>query len=367
MYRSLKGYIIFAVIAVIAAFMVYSQYIAKELERESEMVSRVYGSFCARATEDETSVIFDEIITKINFPVIVTSPNGKVIGSRNVKVVSEGVISALDRTHKPVRIEYQGKLLAFVHYGSSLARRLLKLAPFIETGLALLLVLIGIIWLYTLKRSEENAIFAGMAKETAHQLGTPISALIGWHELICAKGTSTLGEKDKSIREHFKEDLDRLSSVATRFHKIGSPPEFEPCVLNEVMKKVVEYLRDRISGRVKIIEHYDSELKVSLDRELFSWAIENLIKNSVDAGSNLIKITTKRNKYIKLTVEDNGADIPKPLCRRLFSPGYTTKEYGWGIGLALTKRIVRMHGGKISYQANKGTKGSCFTILLPIR
>lgn len=337
--------------------MVYSQFMAKELEKESEAVSRVYGRFCASATEDETSVIFDEIITKINFPVIVTSPEGEVIAARNVNSTSPADIAKLDREHKPVEIIYQGDTLALVHYGNSRARRLLKLAPLVEIFLGLLLVAIGVIWLYTLKRSEENAIFAGMTKETAHQLGTPISALLGWKELI----------KDKEIKQAFSEDLERLQGVATRFYKIGSPPEFKRQSVNQVVKSVIHYLGTRISKKVKIIERYKASREVNIDSELFSWAIENLIKNSIDAGSTEIKVTTQENKYLELIVEDNGTGVSRNLQKKMFSPGYTTKEYGWGMGLSLTKRIVRMHHGKIIYKSHKEKKGTKFTILLPLK
>jgi len=355
MYRSLKGYLIFAGLAVIAVFLVYSQRMARELEKESETTSRVYGRFCASVTEDETSVIFDEIVTKINFPVIVTSPDGEIIASRNVKSTTPAVVSGLDKEHEPVKIEYQGKTLAWVHYGNSLARRLLKLAPIVEVLLGILLVVIGIIWLYTLKRSEENASFAGMAKETAHQLGTPISALMGWKELI----------KDEKIKSSLSEDLERLSWVATRFHKIGSQPEFKLLPVDVVIKQSIEYMRGRTSKKVKITGDCQANPKVNIDPELFAWALENLIKNGVDAGGTEIKISTQSNSWLKIMVEDNGTGVPKKLARKMFSPGYTTKEYGWGIGLPLAKRIVLMHYGKITYRPNKGGKGSLFTILLP--
>ncbi|MCK4352045.1 HAMP domain-containing histidine kinase [candidate division WOR-3 bacterium] len=362
MYRSLKGYLIFAGLAVLIAFLIYSQYTAKELEKEAATISRVYGRFCASATEDETSVIFDEIIAKINFPVIVTSQGGAIIAARNVKSADKATILRLDKMHTPVKIEYRDKILAFVHYGDSRARTLLKFAPFAEIFLGILFLAIGIIWFYTLKRSEENAIFAGIAKETAHQLGTPISSLMGWQELI----------KDKKIKDKFSEDLEHLSGVATKFHKIGNPPEFELQSVDNVIKEAVEYMRGRISKNVKIVENYLCDCEIRLDRELFFWAIENLIKNSVDAGSTEIKISSLKNKRLKINVEDNGKGVSKELRRKIFSPGYGSKEYGWGIGLSLSKRIIRMHHGKILYRPNpsrhgtgRENKGSLFTILLP--
>lgn len=353
MYRSLKGYLVFTALAVIAGFLIYSQYMIREIERESETISRVYGKFCSKITEDETSVIFDEIITKINFPVIVTTPDGKIISTRNVKIPDASVVAKLDKVHTPVKIEYQGKVLALVHYGDSKLRKLLKFAPFAQISLGGLLLIIGIIWLYTLKRSEENALFAGISKETAHQLGTPITALMGWKELI----------KDEEIKTCFQEDLDRLKGIATRFHKIGSPPEFRTQTISEVIKSTVEYLKDRIPKNVKIVESYSDSAKAKIDNELFSWAIENIIKNSVDAGSTEITIDIKTNKYHNIIIKDNGRGILPKDRRKIFSPGYSTKEYGWGVGLSLVQRIIRMHKGKITYKSNK-QEGTSFIIRL---
>lgn len=355
MYRSLKGYLVFAGLAVIVVFLIYSQYMVREIDRETATISRIYGKFCASAGEDETSVIFDEIITKMNFPVIVTSPTGEIISSRNVNSPSPQRIKKLDSEHEPVRIEYDNKLLAQVHYGDSRTRKLLKFAPIAEISLGALLVVIGIIWLYTLKKSEENALFAGISRETAHQLGTPISSLMGWKELI----------KDKEIKSSFQEDLNRLSAIATRFHKIGSPPEFHLQPIDEVIKSTVAYIKERISKKIKIIEDYSDYSQAKIDPELFSWALENLIKNSADAGSTEIKVSTKANKQVKIIVSDNGKGVPKGFARRIFSPGYTTKEYGWGIGLSLARRIISMHHGKLSYKANK--PGSSFIISLPFK
>lgn len=353
MYRSLKGYLVFAALAVIAAFLVYSQYMVREIEREAETISRVYGKFCSRVTEDETSVIFDEIITKINFPVIVTTQDGEIISTRNVKSPTPNIIAKLDREHTPVKIEYQGKTLALVHYGDSRSRKLLKFAPFAQVSLGGLLLIIGIIWLYTLRRSEENALFAGISKETAHQLGTPITALMSWKELI----------KEDEIKQGFEEDLERLKSIATRFHKVGSPPEFRFQPIIEVIKPTIEYLKDRIPKNVTIISDYVDSSFAYIDNELFSWALENLIKNSIDAGSTKVTISVKTNKYHDITIIDNGRGILPKFKRRIFSPGFTTKEYGWGVGLSLAQRIIKMHRGKIFFKPNKDV-GTSFIIRL---
>lgn len=363
MYRPLKSYLIFAALAVIAIFLVYTQYLLKALEKEAEITSRVYGKFCANITEDETSIIFDEIVKEISFPVVVTGADGKVISARNVKDSSPDIIIArLDKEYKPVEIKYEDKILAIVHFGKSPLQKLLSTAPYATLALGLLVVIIGLIWLYTLKRSEENAIFAGMSKETAHQLGTPISSLMGWKEFIT----------DHNIKLAITEDLEHISKVISRFHRIGSPIKLTPHKLSDIITQIINYLRKRIPDKVIInIKDFD-ETKAEVDSELFSWAIENLIKNSVDAGSTEINIFTKSeasNGCIKLIVEDNGRGVSHNIVKKIFIPGYTTKEYGWGMGLALVRRIVLMHHGKIIYKPatnnKQGNKGSIFTIILP--
>ncbi|MBI4722521.1 MAG: HAMP domain-containing histidine kinase [Candidatus Stahlbacteria bacterium] len=353
MYESLNRYLVFTALAIVAGFVVYSQYMIREIEREAETISRVYGKFCSRVTEDETSVVFDEIITKINFPVIVTSPEGDIISKRNVEPADSIMVAKLDNEHTPVKIEYEGKLLALVHYGDSKLRKLLKFAPLVQVSLGGLLFVIGIIWLAILKRSEENALFAGISKETAHQLGTPITALIGWQELI----------KDESIKLSFQQDLERLKSIATRFHKIGSPPQFRLQAVSDILDPTIEYLENRIPRNVKITKDYSNSVEANIDNELFSWAIENLIKNAVDAGSTKITLSINANKYLDIIIKDNGKGVAQRISRKIFSPGYTTKEYGWGIGLSLVQRIAKMHHGKIIYKPNKES-GASFIIRL---
>ncbi|MDD2890026.1 MAG: HAMP domain-containing sensor histidine kinase [bacterium] len=365
MYKPLKSYLIFAALAVTILFLLYTQYIARAIEKETETTSTVYGRFCANITEEETSIIFDEIIKGISFPVIVTGPEGNVLSARNVKSSTPDVIKKLDKEYKPVEIKYDNKILATVHYGKTRLQKLLNLAPYATLSLGLLLVIIGLFWLYTLKRSEENAIFAGMSKETAHQLGTPISSLMGWKEFIT----------DPNIKTAINEDLEHISKVVSRFHKIGSPVKPTNQNLSDLIKEVLNYLNKRISSKVKIETEMLDTITANVDGELFCWAMENMIKNAVDAGSTEIKIIVQKDgisrrggdsfSSVKVSVEDNGKGIPKSVAKRMFIPGYTTKEYGWGMGLALVNRIVFVHKGKIFYKPQKSGTGSIFTLILP--
>jgi len=280
---------------------------------------------------------------------------GNIISTRNVDSPTPKLIQKLDKIHPPIEIKYKGKPLALVHYGKTKIREILEILPFIQLFLAILLLVIGIFWFYTLKKSEENALFVGLSKETAHQLGTPISAIMGWKDLI----------KDEEIKENLEEDLNRLKKVSSRFYKIGNPIEKKSWNIEEIIKPTIEYIKERIPKNVKIKENYESKFKVEVDIELFSWMLENLIKNSVDAQSTEVIIKVKKVKKKKtLVIKDNGEGISKEIRRKLFSPGITTKQFGWGIGLSFVKRIVTLHRWKITYQPNRKEKGVSFIITM---
>lgn len=364
MYRFLKGYLIFAGVIILSAFLIYSRYISHELRSDAEALSRIYGKFVSRIAnipDDEAGIIFDEIVTKIKFPVIITkNKDSGVIQYRNVRDTTHKTIAKLDREHEPVKMVYNGKVLGYVHYGESRARKFLRLASILQVAAALLLVIIGVIWLWLLKKSEESFLWAGISKETAHQLGTPLSSLMGWLEHI----------EQEDIKSYLTKDIERLSSITRRFQRIGSPPQLKSEDPSKVMNETIGYLKERLpqlaDNKVTIIENYSKLPKIPIDKELFSWAIENLVKNSLDANAKHIELEAKPEKnFIKIRVRDDGKGIPRSFRRRIFYPGYSTKEYGWGLGLTFTKRIISMHQGKIVLEKNRKVKGTSFIILLP--
>jgi len=364
MYRFLKGYLIFAGVIILSSFFIYSRYISHELRGDAEALSRIYGKFISRIAnipDDEAGIIFDEIVTKINFPVIVTkNKDSGVTQYRNVKDTTYKTIKKLDREHEPVKMEYEGTTLGYLHYGESRARKFLRLASILQVAAALLLVIIGVIWLWVLKKSEESFLWAGISKETAHQLGTPLSSLMGWLEHI----------EQEDIKSYLSKDIERLSSITRRFQKIGSPPQLKSEDPTKVMNETIKYLKDRLpqlgNNKVAIVENYSKLPNIPIDKELFSWAIENLVKNSLDANAKHIELEAKPDKkFVKIRVMDDGKGIPGSFKRRIFYPGYSTKEYGWGLGLTFTKRIISMHQGKIVLEKNRKGKGTSFLILLP--
>jgi signal transduction histidine kinase len=217
--------------------------------------------------------------------------------------------------------------------------------------------------IYT-KRAEQNRVWVGLSKETAHQLGTPISSLMAWTEYLSSTGT------DKDITDEIDKDVKRLSTIADRFSKIGSRPEMQLEYINETIEQSLDYMRHRVSGRVEIVMHLsDDDHGVRLSRPLLEWVMENLTKNAVDAmqGAGRIDISTGCDRNtVWIEVRDTGKGIPRKHFKTIFRPGYTTKKRGWGLGLTLVKRIIEeYHGGKIFVKDSEIGKGTVFRIELP--
>lgn len=227
----------------------------------------------------------------------------------------------------------------------------------------ILALIIYLAMVYT-KRAEQNRVWVGLSKETAHQLGTPISSLMAWTEYLQATGV------DPEVTKEIDKDVKRLSVIADRFSKIGSQPEMQLDYLNEVVAKSLDYMKSRVSGRVDIQMHLsEDDHGVLLSRPLIEWVMENLTKNAVDAmqGEGKLDITTGADKNIVwVEVKDTGKGIARKNFKTVFNPGYTTKKRGWGLGLTLVKRIVEeYHGGKIYVKESELGKGTTFRLEFP--
>ncbi|OYD13825.1 hypothetical protein CH333_09820 [candidate division WOR-3 bacterium JGI_Cruoil_03_44_89] len=361
MYSTLKNYIILVVILVLVGFVMYSEYMMNQLENETETVSRIYGRFIGSAGSEDTelNIIFDEVIQKIKFPVVVVDTAGRTIASTNIERGKEReAISRLANIHQPVEVKYLDIPLCTVYYGNTKARSFLKWAPYLQIALAFLLLLIAVLWFRGAKKTEESMIWAGIAKETAHQLGTPLSSLMAWTEFI----------KDTEIKNEMMKDIGRLEEVSERFSRIGSI-SFKSIDINGILADSINYVKKRIphlENKVTINEDYRTVPHPKIDDGLISWAVENILKNAVDADSTRIDVKSeRRGKFIRLSIKDNGKGIKKRDLKRIFDAGFTTKEYGWGMGLSLTKRIIDLHGGRIFCVSREGN-GSTFVIQLPI-
>lgn len=290
--------------------------------------------------------------------------NKKYLSDRLHKAVGNKIIEQLmaENPHF-IEIKYVGGEKQYIYYEDSNLLKSISIYPYIQMIVMLILTFIIYMAVIYTKRAEQNRVWAGLSKETAHQLGTPISSLIAWTEYLQAIGT------DKEITDEIDKDVKRLSVIADRFSKIGSQPEIEFDYLNDVVRNSLEYMKSRVSGRVKIMMHLsDDDYGVEVSRPLLEWVMENLTKNAVDAmqGVGELHISTGEERgMVWIEVRDTGKGIAKKNFKTVFNPGYTTKKRGWGLGLTLVKRIIEeYHGGRIFVKESELGKGTTFRIEL---
>jgi hypothetical protein len=307
-----------------------------------------------------------------SIPMILVDEKGKIETFQNLDAVkaldAQYVRKQLEKMksqNKPIEVSYQGKNKKLIYYRDS---DLLNKLTYYPIALILILILfLSVIYLFysSNKAAETNKLWTGMAKETAHQIGTPLSSLLGWIAIL------KMEKVDDKYVEEIEKDVARLNTIANRFSKIGSKPALKKENIVLIAKQAFDYLESRSSKQIVFSFHSSaSEIFTNLNTELFGWVIENLIKNALDAmqkeGVLELKIETIENK-VKVTVSDTGKGMPKKLFKQIFNPGYTTKKRGWGLGLSLSKRIVEdYHKGKIAVQKSEIGKGTTFEILLAI-
>ena len=265
--------------------------------------------------------------------------------------------------NNPIPIFLNGKKISTLYYGNSSILNKLKFYPAALILFTISFVLITVLFYKNLKISEINSLWSSMAKETAHQIGTPLSSLIGWIELIKNKSKNT------PYISEIEKDVNRLTTISERFGKIGSKPKLEKHNLAIEIGKTVKYLDERISDNIKIdFKQIESNIYSNINPQLFSWCLENIIKNSVDAikGKGTISIVVKNDSdHLYIYIKDNGKGMSKKLFKNIFEAGYTTKKRGWGLGLSLAKRIIEdYHLGKIKVLESKINEGTTFEIRL---
>ena len=336
---------------------------------------------------DEINFVFNEIIepeTRFNVPAIITDTLLTfVISSRNVAVDSSRTqeeidapllreAAAFDVIHPPIRLDLGNGLdVQLIHYGESETVRSLRWFPFWQFLFVGLFILVGYLGFSYVRRNEQSSLWVGMAKEAAHQLGTPISSMMGWIEML-RSGEASMNTE---IADELDKDVARLHRVADRFQKIGSVPALEPQPLTEAVEATADYIRRRMpsAGRnVRLDVDVSPDLVVRLNRELFEWVIENLLKNALDAlegesGTITVKgyFTPTRSGSVTLDVSDTGKGIERSAARHVFRPGFSTKRRGWGLGLSLAKRIIEdYHGGTLTLADSRPGHGTTFRIVL---
>jgi K+-sensing histidine kinase KdpD len=329
------------------------------LDKDVEDAFNRYNSHLLNIIQDNTTI-----------PVIVTDETGNVVDKRNVEISEQTNEESLNEKigrfssrHKPVEIKSVEDIKIYVYYDDSTVLKQLQLFPFVQLAVVFIFIAVSFLALNSTKKAEQNRVWVGLSKETAHQLGTPISSLMAWVEYLKAK------DIDSKLLDEMNKDVQRLKTIAERFSKIGSNADPEPVNLIEAVSRAIEYMEKRISSKVSIQTHFpEKAISVLTNESLFGWVIENLVKNAVDAmdGQGAITISAfAKGKKAVLDVSDTGKGIPKSRFDTVFQPGYTTKERGWGLGLSLVRRIIESyHKGKIFVYKSEIGKGTTFRIEL---
>jgi len=359
------------------ASTVYTNWLVKQMSNEErknvELWAEATKKLAGLKENESTDITFLSGILGRNetIPIILTDSIDEIISAKNIQypkekeqVVLKRELKKMKANHEPIEIVVSEQEKQFLYYRDSYLLRNLKYFPFVQLGVIFLFILVSYLAFSSSRKAEQNQVWVGMSKETAHQLGTPISSLMAWVELLKLKNI------DQNLIDEFEKDTQRLGKIAERFSKIGSAPELETTNVCDVIESTVNYLKNRTSGRVKFYINNDEGKAcfARLNAPLFSWVIENLCKNAVDAieneGSIVISLSTKA-KHLYIEVSDTGKGIPKSQFKSIFEPGFTTKKRGWGLGLSLAKRIVEnYHQGKIFIKHSELGKGTTFRIIL---
>jgi hypothetical protein len=321
--------------------------------------------------QSDLTLIMRVLEGNTTIPVVIVDEHNNYITSRNITEPKNGLnefrqhyIARLKKKHSPIEIVLNPTIRQYIYYDDSFLIKELAYFPYVQLGVIALFILLSF-WAFAgTKKAEQNQVWVGLSKETAHQLGTPISSLMAWAELLKGK------YPNDTLLPEMENDILRLKTIAERFSKIGSKPELIPIPLSDALGGAVVYMRNRISTKVdiQVINHTKESAEVSINLPLFEWVIENLCKNAIDAMNGTGKITITlgelANNYI-IDIQDTGKGMLKSMFKKVFNPGFTTKKRGWGLGLSLAKRIVEeYHQGKIYVKQSEQDKGTVFRIIL---
>ena len=387
----LRSVLLLIALLIVGGSFLFTNELARRLAQEEHKRMEIWAEATQRfiVAEEGTDIDFVSQIIEDNttIPVYVTDSAGKFLFSRNVREPKQHVaefyarrIAILRETQTPIEVRIADDVVQYIYYDESLLLRQLHYFPYIQFSVIFLFVLIAIFALYTAQQSEQNRVWIGLTKETAHQLGTPLSSLTAWSQLLHEQypEDALLPEMDK--------DIERLQRVAERFSKVGSEPELTMTDLIPVVEDTLDYMRTRTSAKISYRFTCDNvaigematppRVMVMLNKTLFEWVIENLCKNAIDAMSGqsrngqtdgiqgVISVNIERtDNKVYIDVTDTGKGMDRKQLRKIFSPGYTTKKRGWGLGLSLAKRIVEQyHKGHIFVKQSVPGEGTTFRI-----
>lgn len=359
-----------------AGSLLYTNRLADRLAEQERLKVELWAKgtkFLASSADINTdlSFVFEVVKSNTTIPLILTDGDDQIISLRNFddeksndSTYQRQQFQNILGINEPIEIELYGGTRNFIHYDNSKLYYQLKYYPYVSLGIISIFILVAYFAFSFARKAEQDQVWVGMAKETAHQLGTPLSSLIAWIEYLKLK------DVDPATLEDMKKDVSRLETITERFSKIGSKPELVPANMAAVLEESMDYMRTRSSKKVKFTLNTSDapDLMVPLNIPLFAWVIENLCRNAIDAmegvGAIEIELTEVNSKAV-IDVTDTGKGIARSKFETVFQPGYTSKKRGWGLGLSLTKRIVEQyHSGKIMVKQSELGKGTTFRITL---
>lgn len=356
--------------------LLYTNNLVKSLKTEERKKVELWAEAerqLISTSDSSQNLLFLASIIEENrtIPVILTDGNDSIISASNFDPARindarflKTQLAKMKEKRKPIILDLGGGYFNFIYYRDSTILRKLIYYPFVQLSIIILFILVSYLAFSSSRKAEQNQVWVGMSKETAHQLGTPTSSLAGWIELLRMK------YPEVTITEELAKDLTRLEKVTERFSKIGSRPDLSVMNVILVVTQTIDYLKSRVSSKINIISGFDpsGEILIPFNAALFSWVIENICKNAIDAtegqGEIEIQISDNQENAI-IDITDNGKGIPKSAYKKIFKPGFTTKATGWGLGLSLAKRIIEdYHNGKIFVRHSEPGKGTCIRILM---
>ena len=381
----------FAVV-IASGSLFYTGYLVKSIKRSERTRAEIWALSIKQITAADDNDFLEYVSTvrdSLTVPAIIVDDQGDFITTRGLDTTKTYIkipagqhpvgkkprvydpeyfkaeLAQMKKQHEPIRLKVFGANW-FVYYHDSFVLTQLKVFPYIQLSVIAIFLLVAYTAFNTSRKSEQNQVWVGLAKETAHQLGTPISSLMAWVELMKEKFNA---EDDPLIAE-MENDIQRLEIVADRFSKIGSMPVLEDLSVYDVIKDFMDYFKIRVSNKISFDINGNPYLRAGLNIPLFDWVLENLLKNAVNAiestGNIKVEISgSKTKKQVYIDVSDTGKGIPRSKFDTVFQPGYTTRKRGWGLGLSLTKRIVEnYHNGQIFVKDSEVGKGTTFRIVL---
>lgn len=363
--------IFFAVVSLVISDRLVSQ-MAEEERHKMELWAAATQS--VTSNDYEESLLFASRIIESNttIPMIQVNARGEIINYNNIDLPRTDPsrylyqkLKEFKEGYPPIEIDY-GLGKEYLYYSDSTTLKQLLLFPYVQVAVFLIILGVSVLAIISLKRADQNFIWEGMSRETAHQLGTPISSLMAWRELLMAQAV------DPMVVQEMGKDIQRLEMIADRFQKIGSSPKLEPCDLGVLVMKAVAYLQPRISKGVSIsvLDEPEEAVYVLASEQLIAWVFENLIKNAVDAMQSKGAISIRYGageEHAFIEIQDTGKGLPRAQWEKIFRPGYTTRQRGWGLGLSLARRIVQdYHKGRIYVRHSEIGVGTTFRILLTL-